>query len=43
MSVYRCVECDEYKDVDMHGCREHPTDEFECICEDCHTNFVMEE
>ena len=35
MSVYRCAICDEYKDADIHGCNEHPTDECECICDDC--------
>ena len=20
MSIYRCLECDEYRDVDFHGC-----------------------
>jgi len=35
MSIYRCAICEEYKDADMHGCYEHPTDEFENICEEC--------
>lgn len=36
MSVYRCGICEETKDADMHGCNEHPKDEFSCICDDCH-------
>lgn len=35
MSIYICAICDEYKDADISGCNEHPTDECECICDDC--------
>lgn len=35
MSAYRCGICEEYKDADIHGCCEHPSDECECICDDC--------
>lgn len=35
MSAYKCGMCDEIKDADFHGCYEHPSDEFECICEEC--------
>jgi hypothetical protein len=42
MSIYRCGICDEYKDADKHGCLEHPTDKWECICEDCDNNLIDE-
>jgi hypothetical protein len=42
MSIYRCGICDEYKDVDFHGCNEHPHDEYECICDDCETEKLPE-
>lgn len=35
MSVYRCGICEEYKDADFDGCEAHPSDECECICENC--------
>lgn len=40
MSLFRCPECDEIKHEDIHGCREHPTNELECLCDDCHTNLL---
>jgi hypothetical protein len=42
MSIYLCIECDDYKDVDFHGCNEHPKDEFECICDSCEENYCEE-
>ncbi len=35
MSIYRCIECENYKDADYDGCNEHPSDECECMCDDC--------
>jgi hypothetical protein len=43
MSIYRCGICDDYKDADYHGCNEHPTDEFACICDRCDTEITEEE
>lgn len=42
MSIYICGFCDEYKDVDMHGCCENPKDEFSCICEECEVDYQYE-
>lgn len=35
MAVYICASCDQYIDEDVGGCNEHPTDECECICDNC--------
>ena len=43
MSIYLCHECDEYRDVDSHGCREHPNNEWECICEACEEKLILVE
>ena len=35
MAVYRCEECDTWKDNDYHPCEQHPTHENELICPAC--------
>jgi hypothetical protein len=35
MSIYRCNHCEGIKDADYHGCNEHPSEEFQCICDAC--------
>ncbi len=35
MSVYRCIECEEMRDADFHGCYEHPRNDTGCVCEAC--------
>ncbi len=45
MSTYRCVNCDNLKDADIHGCNEHPANEFTnrynfgCYCDECITDL----
>jgi len=39
MSVYKCGICEEYKDADFSGCNEHPSNEMECICDECDSNL----
>lgn len=41
MSVYRCSECEEYKDADEHGCNENPRNEYECICDNCEEKILI--
>jgi hypothetical protein len=43
MSIFRCSCCDEYADADIHGCQEDPRNEWECVCDDCHTELTIEE
>ena len=43
MSIFRCSHCDNYVDADIHGCEEDPRNEYECVCEDCHTQLAGEE
>jgi len=42
MSIFRCEQCDEYRDADYSGCFEgsKPT---ELICEDCRDNLAEPE
>jgi len=42
MSIFRCEECDEFRDADYSGCFEgsKPT---ELICEDCKDNLAEPE
>lgn len=42
MSVYRCADCEEYKDADYHDCYARPGDG-EYICGSCEENYYDED
>ena len=35
MAIYRCGECDHWRDDDHFPCEEHPKHDNELICPDC--------
>ena len=35
MAIYICNECDGMIDADTHGCNECPTNQEECVCDNC--------
>ncbi len=42
MSVYRCENCDNYYDADIHGIEEHPMKKnvLVCVCERCYEKLL---
>lgn len=43
MALYRCAECDTFKDGDYHVCTEDPRDNTQLLCEDCAAEIIEDE